>query len=189
MTMFTRAELLDLEPEDLAELLDVADGSDPMEKAESLGLNLHDVHEKVAWLRALKSRDMPVPESYSPPIGAGQPGVRQDLTPGEAAELVAATGDPVPVTLDLGAVEADPTGAREIALLMDRSAETGEPFLGGTFAMYAAPNGDVWMVTEGIGDGVRRSMIPRKWVRAALQLMAGEGGMKSRMLGKIFGRG
>jgi hypothetical protein len=44
------------------------------------------------------------------------------------------------------------------------------------------------MVTEGMGMGVKKSVFPRRWVRTALGLIAGEGGLKMKMLGKIFGR-
>jgi hypothetical protein len=185
--LFTRAELRALPPTDLADLLRLAEGDTPIAAAVTLGLDPkspEDCRAVEAAVLAIIDQD----EAYSPPIGADPAGVRSDLTPAvpEGPDRSAALAEQG--LTDLGAVQADPTGARELALMMDRSAATGEPFLAGTFALYAAPTGDVVMVTEGIGEGVRRSVVPKRWVRTALGLMSGEGagGMKGRILGKLF---
>lgn len=180
---FTRGELLALPSSDVADLLGLVEGVDVVDRAYKLGFNLLQLEDRIAVLRATEG----TPEPYSPPIGSLPDGVRSNLTPA-VPEDRSPSLDVVDQDLSvLGTMGPSPEVALDIAAMMDRSVETGEPFLAGTFAMYAAPDGSVWMVTEGIGDGIRRSQVPRKWVRAALQLVAGEGGLKAKMLGKIFG--
>lgn len=188
MGEFTRAELRELAPGDLADLIGLAEGETPWECAMTLGLDPTNPNDRKAVETAVAAR-WDVPEPFSPPIGAGQPGVRSDLTPAVQEPATPMRGQDAGELVDLGTIEADGMTARTLAEMMDQSVISGEPFMGGTFAMYAAPDGSVVMVTEGIGDGVRRSVIPRQWVRTALSLAAGEGGIKNKMLGKIFGRG
>jgi hypothetical protein len=187
MSLFTRAELLALDPADLLDLLDIADGNNVIEQAQSLGLDTDDGEQWAAVLAAYQHAHGG-PEAFSPPIGAGQAGVRSDLTPIEPAMPGPIDRMDDAALVDLSDIEANRESGEALALMMDRSAVTGEPFLAGTFAMYATPSGDVVMVTEGMGMGVKKSVFPRRWVRTALGLIAGEGGLKMKMLGKIFGR-
>lgn len=185
--IFTRTELRELPPSDLADLLRLTGNDNVWGAAQQLGLDVANAFDRMAVQAAWDVAGYEL-DPYSPPIGSDPEGVRSDLTPAipEGPDRSAAMAEQG--LTDLGAVQADPTGARELALMMDRSAATGEPFLAGTFALYAAPTGDVVMVTEGIGEGVRRSVVPKRWVRTALGLMSGEGagGMKGRILGKLF---
>jgi hypothetical protein len=182
---FTRDELLALPAPDVCDLLGLVEGDTMVDRATKLGFDLSYREDEEAVLRALA----PVDQPYSPPIGADSEGVRSDLTPAVPEDRAPSLPVIDQDLSDLAMMDASPEAAMDIAEMMDRSASTGEPFLAGTFAMYAAPDGSVVMVTEGTPplDGVRRSVVPKRWVRSALQLLAGEGGLKAKMLSKIFG--
>jgi hypothetical protein len=183
---FTRHELLALPATDLGDLLRLTGVDDVWEAARALGLDPAEYYDRHAVERAWWAKGLE-PDPFGPVIGSDPEGVRRDLTPTDPADRTGVDGNPDQAIIDLGTIEATPDGARDIAAMMDASVASGEPFMAGTFAMYAAPDGSVVMVTEGIGEGVRRSVVPRRWVRSALQLMAGEGGgLKMRMLGKLF---
>jgi len=185
--LFSRTELRALSPSDLGDLLRLTGDDNVWEAAMSLGLDPTNPNDRKAVEAAWWAVGYE-PDPYSPPIGAGQAGVRSDLTPVEPAMPGPIDGMDDAALVDLSDIEANRESGEALALMMDRSAVTGEPFLAGTFAMYATPSGEVVMVTEGMGMGVKKSIFPRRWVRTALGLIAGEGGLKMKMLGKIFGR-
>ncbi len=60
--------------------------------------------------------------------------------------------------------------ARTIGNILKESAQTGEPFMEGTFALYADPSGAVVIVTENPERGVERHTIPPQFVRLVLSL-------------------
>lgn len=205
MTTFTRAELRALPPSDLADLIRMAiePGDDwsatdtAWKAAMTLGLDPTNPNDRKAVEAAWRATSE-VPESFSSPVGAGHPGVRSDLTlpgaepalptPGQGVAPTAA--ESVPEGADeLGLPPADPEGARTLADTMARSAATGQPFMAGTFALYADPTGAVVLVTQDADGNVKRSVVPRKAVRLGLSLMAGEGGPLSRLLGRRMARG
>jgi hypothetical protein len=187
-TPFTRGELLELSADDLGDLLRLVERDTVWEAAVVLGLDVRDMTDRHAVERAWWAKGYE-PEPYGPVIGADSEGVRSDLTPAVPEDRAPSLPVIDQDLSDLATMDASPEAAMDIAEMMDRSASTGEPFLAGTFAMYAAPDGSVVMVTEGTPplDGVRRSVVPKRWVRSALQLLAGEGGLKAKMLSKIFG--
>ena len=184
MSTFTEQELLGLDPETLRGLLDIAEGGNVMERATYLGLNPLVVPSHYVAVRAAVPELAEGTQPFSPPVGAGQPGVRSDLTP-LGPDPVAPMddqdqGEPDP----LGLPEPDPEGAADLAQMMADSAATGQAFMGGTFALYCDPSGAVVMVTE-TAAGERTTVIPRKAVRFALSMMAGGGakrGLLSRMI-------
>lgn len=190
---FTRRELRELEPGDLADLLRMAstpetDLNQPWGAAMALGLDPTNPNDRKAvesaWEVAGYESD-----PFSPPIGAGQDGVRQYLTPDEpdgptpGDDQDGGSGDA------LGLPEPDAAGAADLADAIGQSAASGRPFMAGTFALYGDPSGAVVLVTEDAAENVRRSVVPRKVVRVALSLMAGERSGMAGFLAKRFGRG
>lgn len=186
MSAFTRAELLALAPHDLADLLAMSEGDNVLRKAEELGL---DPWGSPADYEAVKAA---VPgwecpgDPDGPVIGAGQLGVRSDLTPNPQEPATPTGGQGDPLGEALGLPEPDPAAAADMAEILRTSAGTGEPFMAGTFALYAAPDGSVVMVTETTAHGIRRDVIPRKAVKFALGMMAGKAPFG---MGRLFGRG
>jgi len=183
MTTFTRAELRGLDPQDLADLIGLAEGSTPFECAQSLGLDPTNPNDRKAVEAAVAVR-WPGEQSFSPPIGAGEEGVRSDLTPADPQPATPDTGEGDDSTDALGLPQPDPEAAADMAELLRISSGTGKPFMAGTFAMYSDPSGAVVLVTEDQAGNVRRSVIPTKAVSFALGLMAGKrpGGMLGRLL-------
>jgi len=195
MSTFTRAELRALPAADLADLIKMAEPDpartwgDPFwDRAIAIGLDPTNPNDRRV-VEAAASVAGDVPESFSAPIGAGQDGVRSDLTPNEPAPTAPTDGDQDADDDGLGVPEADPAGAAELRAAMEMSAVNGRPFMAGTFAMYADPSGAVVLVTEDAGMNVRRTVIPRKVVRIALQFMAGDVGPIGRLFGRRLGRG
>lgn len=187
MTVWTREELLELDAETLRGLLDVAEGDNVMERAAYLGLEpFHspaDYEAIVAAVPELKTGTQP----FSPPVGAGQTGVRSDLTPKEPT----GPGLPDRVSGDLRNVsdamslpEPGPESAADLASMLAHSAATGEPVIAGTFALYAHPSGAIILTTETTTHGVRQDVIPKRGVKLALSLIAGKG---AGMFGRLFG--
>lgn len=191
MSAFTRAELLALEPRDLADLLKMADGDTPELSARALGLDISDPADRKAVIAAVEAI-IDAAEPGGPVVGAGQLGVRSDLTPKEPAIPCGYCGDHHPgedrhgEAEALGLPEPSPAAAADMAEILRASAGTGVPFLAGTFALYAAPDGSIVMVTETNTHGVRRDVIPRKAVKFALGMMAGKAPFG---MGRLFGRG
>lgn len=194
---FTRAELRQLQPTDLADLLRLADSDTPWGSAMLLGLDPTNPNDRKAVEAAWRAAEYE-PDAFTPPVGAGQPGVRSDLTPPGAEPALPTPGQDVAPTAaesvpegadELGLPPADPEGAKSLADTMGRSAATGQPFMAGTFALYADPTGAVVLVTEDADGNVKRSVVPRKAVRLGLSLMAGEGGPLARLLGRRMARG
>jgi hypothetical protein len=184
MSTFTAAELLALSPPDLYSLLELCEGDSPVQRAAALGLDCSDPVHREAVERAC-TPSVERAQAFSPPIGAAHRGVRSDLTPAEQTPADPGTAEGGGYAEALSLPEPDPEGARGMAELLAAAAGTGEPFMAGTFALYADPSGAVVMVTETAATGVRRDVIPRKAVRFALGLM---GGGKSRgMLGRLIG--
>jgi hypothetical protein len=182
MSAFTTAELLGLPASDLRDLLELAPGESLGGRAAYLGLDLAAPTHLAAVQRACPELAEPV-QPYSPPIGAAQAGVRSDRTPDELAPATPTEGHPVGVDDALRLPEPDPAAAAGLADMLAESAGTGQPFMGGTFALYADPSGAVVMVTE-TATGTRTDVIPRKAVKFALGLMSGKGtGMLGRMIG------
>lgn len=172
MSTFTPAELLELDAADLRGLLEIAEGDTHAARARHLGLDPHHPAHVAAVERAYGI------ESYSPPIGAAQTGVRSDLTPTEQA--------PDTPDDDQDQADGDPQTLSDVADFqrgMAESVRTGQPFFAGTFAMYGHPSGAVVLVTEDQCGEVRQRVIPRKAVKAGLGIMSGKG------IGRLFGRG
>jgi hypothetical protein len=90
---------------------------------------------------------------------------------------------------EIGLPEPDAEGATELADAIGDSARTGRPFMAGTFALHGDPSGAVVMVTEDAAGRVRKSVVPRKIVRLALGLMAGERSGMAGFLARRLGRG
>lgn len=189
---FTRRELRELAPADLADLLRMAtapeaDGQ-PWANAMALGLDPTNPNDRKAVEAAWEVAGYEA-EPFSPPIGAGQDGVRSDLTPTETGQP-GPDKDQGPGSGDAyGLPEPDAAGAADLADAIRNSAESGRPFMAGTFALYGDPSGAVVLVTEDAAANVRRSVVPRKVVRLALGLMAGERSGMAGFLAKRFGRG
>ncbi len=192
--MFKTEELLALPPAELAELLAMAEGDLIVDKAHHLGL---DVFGRYADYQAVKAAvptwDGPG-DPEGPIIGAGQTGVRSDLTPDElpgAGPTGDGDGDLRDVTDALSPPAPDPVQAEALAAAIDLSKATGRPFMGGTYALYALPDGSVLCVTEDAHGTVERRPIPAMAVRAALALMSGEApeGFVAKMLRKRLSRG
>ena len=196
MSVFSPAELLALEPSDLRGLMDLADGDGIAERAATLGLDIAaPAHCRAVMLAYPEVPEWIVPTASGPVTvsgvlgtagypsdAAGQTGVRQDLTPPGTSPAHGTHGHPEPPqTLSDGF-----SGPADLAAHMAAHKGTGTPFLAGTFALYAAPDGSVVMVTETTQAGIRRDVMPAKLVRMALGLAAGQGG---GIMGRLFGRG
>lgn len=204
---FSRAELRQLAPGDLADLLRMAAPPDsdnqPWAAAMLLGLDPTNPNDRKAVEAAWDAAGY-VPDSFSAPVGAGQPGVRSDLTPTGAGEPAPDDGMPldprgtyvalsvasdVAVDAGVGLPEPDAEGAADLADAIAESAARGRPFMAGTFALYGDPSGAVVLVTEDAAGNVKRSVVPRKIVRLALGLMSGERSGMAGFLAKRLGRG
>lgn len=180
MMGFDAEELLALSPADLRFLLDAADGDSVMERAAHIGLKplTHVSHYEAlsAAVPELVDRGQP----FCPPIGAGQPGVSLDLTPPGTAP------EPLPDGIDVvdALSQSTPEAVADLADALQKSADSGEPFIAGTFALYGHPSGAIIAVTETTTLGLQKSVFPRKLVRVALSMMAGGGkrGLLSRLL-------
>jgi hypothetical protein len=183
MSVFTTAELLDLSPSDLYGLMALAPGDNPVVQAAYLGLDCSVTEHRDAVDAALAYGD-DGGQAFSPPVGAGQPGVRSYLTPAEPDPAPPVDAQDEPDSEALGLPESDPEAAEGMAAMLAATAGSGVPFLAGTFALYSHPSGSVVMVTETSASGVRRDVIPRKMVKLALGLM---GGGKRSLLGKMLG--
>lgn len=187
-TTFSRDELRALAPADLRGLLELADGETEWQKAISLGLSPTNPRDRVAVIKALESEELPS-ESFSAPIGAGDSGVRSDRTPDEPEPATAVDRMPDQEEQALSLPEADPEAAADIAAKMQASAATGSPFVAGTFALYATPKGDVVVVVEHQDGTVTRPVIPKKMVRLALGMIAGEQKGIAGIIARKLGRG
>lgn len=175
MSTFSAPELLALDARTLRSLLDLAPDGTEVTRAAYLGLDC-----SISGHRAAVERAYAVDAE---PAGAGQLGVRFDLTPESAGQPVGQSGDPEGDSDGLGLPEPDPAAAASMADILAASAGTGRPFMAGTFAMYSDPSGAVVMVTETEAGGLRRDVIPRKAVKFALGLMSGKRGMLGRLIG------
>jgi len=186
---FTAAELVALDAADLAELLrDVLPSLVPGEtlhdypaeqlavRAAALGLDLAVPAHRAAVDAAIRCQGGP-----DTPVSAAQEGVRSDLTPDPPAPADAPT-EPQPAPSD----GTEPLSAASMAELIDRYRGTSQPFAAGTFALYAAPDGSVVLVTEMPSRGIERNVMPAKLVRLALGFASGRG-PASGMLGRMFG--
>lgn len=187
MSTFTRDELLSLDAETLRGLLDLAEGDSVMQRCQHLGLDPFNHPADYQAVRAAVPELEEGTQPFSPAVGAGQPGVRSDLTPlgPDPVDPVDAQGEPGPDAL--GLPEPDAAAAATIEQILKESAGTGRPFMAGTFALYSDPTGAVVMVTDTSSSGVRRDVIPRKAVKFALSMIGG--GSKRSMIGKLIGRG
>lgn len=176
--VFTPAELLSLPPSDLRDLIQLSTGLDPIVQAAALGLDLAITDHREAFLRAFPEVTF-YPHAWQELTG--QDGVRSDLTPIETAPDGPATGDQTAPDDDSSPF----SGPSELLAHMNETRGTNVPFLAGTFALYAAPDGSIVMVTETEQAGLRRDQLPAKIVRLALGMASGQGGM----LGRMFRRG
>lgn len=188
-TTFSRDELRALDPETLRGLLDLAEGDTDWKRAMSLGLDPTNPRDRMAVLTALETADDRAPMTFSAPVGAGESGIRSDLT-GDAAGAPAVGDDQGPGSSDgYGLPQPDAEGAADLARAIATSAERAEPFMAGTFALYGDPSGAVVLVVEDAAGNVKRSVVPRKIVRLALGLMSGERSGMAGFLAKRLGRG
>lgn len=186
--VFTAGELLALHPAELAELLaavaaelDAGRGGFlgsprpddwPAVAAAALGLDVAIPDHRAAVQAALWCQGEPdTPDSPS------SAGVRSDLTPNEPAAPAAGDGEGEPP-----GERTEPHSGLSMAELLDTFRGTREPFAAGTFAMYAAPDGSVILVTDVAGRGVERNVLPARLVRLAMGMAGGKRGM----LGRLF---
>lgn len=185
---FNRFELRALAPADLADLLRMAAAPDsdnqPWGAAMLLGLDPTNPNDRKAVEAAWDAAGY-LPDPYSPPIGGSENGVRSDLTP----DILAGQDADEEMDLSDGLPQPDPEGALAVGAMLEKSRTTGEPFMAGTYALYADPSGAVVMVTEDATGHVRRSVVPRKVVKLAIGLMAGERQGKNGMLLRVLGFG
>jgi hypothetical protein len=186
MSTFTRSELRELAPADLADLIELAEGRTPYECALALGLDPTNPNDREAVDAAVRSRDWTHPTG-GPASAAGQEGVRSDLTPAPAEPAPPIDGTPEDFAEAMGLPEPSEHAADDMALLLGRSIATGEPFMAGTFALYAVPDGSVVLVTEDPQGDVKRAVVPPKVVKASVALMTGKG--PKGMLGRMLRRG
>lgn len=177
-TTFSRQELRELDPADLRGLLELADGETDLQKAMSLGLDPTSPVDRDAVIRAMGTVSDQGPD-------AGESGVRLDLSPNAPGGPAHPDGLDTPSSTALAPAET----AASIRDKMAASAATGDPFMAGTFALYAAPSGELVLVTQDQQDRVNRSVVPRKAVQMALALIAGEKTGVVGMLARKFGRG
>lgn len=186
---FSRDELYALAPADLHDLLVLADGDGIPEQAAALGL---DVYGNPSDCLAVMAAVPDWPGLPSPSVrdnAAAQSGVNSGLTPESTAPEPPTTGDGEGSDDAQGLPEPDPAGAASLADLMAATAGTGQPFMAGTYALYADPTGAVVLVTQDPDGSVRRSVVPAKMVRLALALMAGETPKGFGLIGKLLSRG
>lgn len=193
--MFTSSELIALAPGDLAELIEMAEGSTPEECAASLGLDLSDARQRDAVSAAVKARGWVI-EPEGPVIGGSQDHIRENLMSDESAGH-GPTGDGERDLAELtDALRGDLSGDEpalgspdELAAALAESQATGRPFIAGTFAAYAMPDGGVVLVTEDPTGNIRRDVFPAKMVRLVLGLMAGKAPKGFGFLGRMMTRG
>lgn len=189
--VFTAAELLALHPAELAELiaavaaeLDAGRGGFlgsprpddwPAVAAAALGLDVAIPEHRAAVDAALWCQVRPdTPDSPS------SEGVRSDLTPNEPAPQPPPGGQHEPAGERTEPLSGP--GPGDLLGQLDAYRGTRDPFAAGTFAMYAAPDGSVVLVTDVAGRGVERNVLPAKLVRLALGMASGRGGI----LGRLF---
>lgn len=169
MSVFTPVELLALAPSDLRGLVELADGEQLGVKAAALGLDLTIPEHLSAFLAAFPE----IQEvSYFADISAGEDGVRSNLTPPGRSPAGPAAGDHGTP----GEAHSPFDGPEGLTAHIAAHRGTGRPFLAGTFALYAAPDGSVVMVTETDQAGVRRDVMPARLVKLALGFAANQGG-------------
>lgn len=177
---FSVAELLALDPADLAGLVDMCPGDYVSSRAAVLGLDVEVPEHHRALRRAF-------PDAFTGldgPVSAGQDGVRVTLTPESAPAPDSDTGNPPGVDDTHRGAEPAPAEL-DIVGLLDAYRGSREPFLAGTFAMYSAPDGSIVIVTEMPDRGVEQRAVPGQLVRMALNAAMGKGAL----VGKLFGRG
>lgn len=212
--MFQSDELLALSPEDLAGLLyESAPGAPIERRAEVLGLDLSDHEQRAAVERACLAtgvpsvawdtapyRDVETPNGRVVPegrvIGAGQDHIRENLMPDETPGHGPTDGGETDLRELTDALSADLSGDEpalgtpdELSAALDESRATGRPFLAGTFAAYATPDGGVMLVTEDPQGNVRRDAFPPRIVRLVLGLMAGKAPKGMGFLARMVNRG
>lgn len=193
--MFTSSELVALAPAELADLIEMADGATPEECARTLGLDLTDPRQREAVSAAVRSRGW-VPEPEGPVIGAGQDHIRENLMPDETPGH-GPTGDGESDLRELtDTLSADLSGddpalgsVEDLTAALAESAASGRPFLAGTFAAYATPDGGVVLVTTDPQDNVRRDLFAPKIVRLVLGLMGGKSPKGMGFLARMVRRG
>jgi hypothetical protein len=178
--VFSPAELLSLPPSDLRDLVELADGDDLSVKLAVLGLDPEIPDHLMAVLEAFPELRTALDQVET----AAQEGVRSDLTPHGPAPDGPDTGDPTAPEDGSGPF----SGPAQLLDHMNTTRGTNTPFLAGTFALYAARDGSIVMVTETEQAGLRRDQLPARIVKLALGMASGKGGPLG-MFGGMFGRG
>jgi hypothetical protein len=209
--MFKTDELLALEADDLGELLLSADGDGIEQRAAALGLDVTEPRQRQAVERAmhyydgqldpnpfsqaaaLEDAEWTAPEPEGPVIGGAQDHIRENLMPDETAGQGPTGGGDADLealtdvlTAELSEPQPALGGMDELASALAESAASGRPFIAGTFAAYATPEGGVCLVTENPAGDIRRDMFPPRMVRLVLGMMNGKApkglGMLSRLM-------